>query len=597
MEDPTQRLQNLQRHFPAMDDAPLVGALRVKGGRVDAARHHLTQLGAVVAPVEPTETQITELADMCGAHPLPQKMARMALCRHNCVIHEAQEWLMDRAGVEACFEAATMATEEGRSNSAVVPRLTTPATVTELGLTHGIYPAQTEEEYHDESKTCVGDLNAIWSKNAPFIEFRGHRMVRATASAPTLRCVMCCAIVPGPHSGAWNCQACQLCEGCVRSSAGAAPVRCPAALNGGHVHVHPMEFAHRPDLDRYCDVGGEGCVRTQIQRHGDIVTWSCAICDFDVCASCIARPPPCGYRRRLGKVADPNPTVDTSGNENGTARQRRHVQQQLRRTRPPVPAAPPYQEFDPVAAQREVAALWQKEARQSTQSIHAIVGTGSISRTNPSVTDRHSRRMDRLRQNPADGQVGGSESRCTPSTAVTILCDEAKRALVKFRAGVKGDDSLGSGEQQTHSAATAADITLVEGFLHQAHAIDDKSIRQNVHRAIAAGDVRIAGTLLLSRSYAPSALFGEMESTMCWCGEEIDSATAPDGAVGCLRGHPMHPSCAADLLLGGTVACPTCRDPLFLAPVEDSEARSAAEFMAGETEKGKDAAAGGGYHP
>ena len=104
----------------------------------------------------------------------------------------------------------------------------------------------------------------------------------------------------------------------------------------------------------------------------------------------------------------------------------------------------------------------------------------------------------------------------------------------------------------------ACDAHHAEDLLRLACGTDDDVTSPAVCRAIQSGKMDVAGTLLLAHSYGvnsqhfnPKRKRDDGNEMRCFCGDIINLETAPDGAVGCLNGHAMHPSCAADYLLGG----------------------------------------------
>ncbi|CAJ1945909.1 unnamed protein product [Cylindrotheca closterium] len=128
----------------------------------------------------------------------------------------------------------------------------------------------------------------------------------------------------------------------------------------------------------------------------------------------------------------------------------------------------------------------------------------------------------------------------------------------------------------------ASNVHHVESLLHIAQGNDKCCPSEAVCQAVGAGKMGIAGTCLLAPIYgAKQKKTGEMR---CFCGDLIDSKTAPDGAVGCLNGHALHPSCAADYLLSGG-NCPTCREPLFFPKVGKAEAAAAEEYLEAELQR------------
>lgn len=227
--------------------------------------------------------------------------------------------------------------------------------------------------------------------------------------------------------------------------------------------------------------------------------------------------------------------------------------------------------FDEVAAEREAAARWEG-SYQVTSPGEVIVGTGVVGTTSP---------VQRAGVPPRRDGTGNRRTYREPALLTeTGLSDEAQAAFHRIN-----DDSGAS-----FPNVAAADLTHVEDILQRSRVVDDKLTSRAICEAIAAGRLEIGGTLLLSQAFAPLLLrntgteegtSSEVAMVCCVCADKIDVRTAPDGAVGCLGGHAMHASCAADLLLGGG-QCPACRQPLFFPRVPKREAQSAVEMAKAE---------------
>ncbi|KAL3936640.1 MAG: hypothetical protein SGBAC_008085 [Bacillariaceae sp.] len=128
----------------------------------------------------------------------------------------------------------------------------------------------------------------------------------------------------------------------------------------------------------------------------------------------------------------------------------------------------------------------------------------------------------------------------------------------------------------------ASNVHHVESLLHIAQGNEKCCPSDAICQAVGAGKMGIAGTCLLAPMYGGKRK--KEDEMKCFCGDPVDSKTAPDGAVGCLNGHALHPSCAADYLLSGG-NCPTCREPLFFPKVGKAEADAAEEYLEAELQR------------
>ena len=201
-------------------------------------------------------------------------------------------------------------------------------------------------------------------------------------------------------------------------------------------------------------------------------------------------------------------------------------------------------DFDEAEAERTLMGHWQRSS--ATNNEHTIVlGTGAVG----TATNQWTRNANEPIYLPV-----------TTRSSNGHMTAEAQIVLTLFQQQSKASKPI-----------AAADVTQAEDILrHIALSVDtDNPSYDTLLSSIAAGNIGIAGSLLLSQAYAPrnTNLKSNDDSSddnannkdpICpICGEDINSETAPDGAVGCLGGHAMHPACAADLLLGGG-NCPTC---------------------------------------
>jgi hypothetical protein len=356
----------------------------------------------------------------------------------------------------------------------------------------------------------------------------GHCMVihgnnegpAADAGGPAF-CAVCTNEISNAVSSKRRCRMCLLCEGCIQSK---VVFFCPSMGNGGHLHyrpLHPIEPGYRQH--GVCDVGAEGCL-----RHGLNIGWvcpcTCPECKFNVCVVCISRDIPSGFHRRLGSV-DNAENDDMDSDDEGTKQGGVNIGRPI---------------FDERAAERVAAARWEGIHRESSIG-DVILGTGDVGTT--------ARR--RVEQTASLSRPHYRPHLCVAPRLETKLTTEYTQALDAFISASTGED-----HNATNSTA-ACDVHHVEGLLHLAQGTGDDRTSRAVQQAVAAGKIDIAGTLLLAHAYAPNAKKqtsedeSEGEQLICFCGDVIDAETAPDGAVGCLAGHGMHPGCAADQLLGG----------------------------------------------
>ena len=61
---------------------------------------------------------------------------------------------------------------------------------------------------------------------------------------------------------------------------------CPAQPNGSHLHHHPLYLQFTRNKTAHCDIEGPCCTALSLTKRW-YVSWSCAVCDFDVCHVCI----------------------------------------------------------------------------------------------------------------------------------------------------------------------------------------------------------------------------------------------------------------------------------------------------------------------
>jgi hypothetical protein len=203
---------------------------------------------------------------------------------------------------------------------------------------------------------------------------------------------------------------------------------------------------------------------------------------------------------------------------------------------------------------------------------------------------------------PAVGSSSSSISGGPPPAAPKLrreLTARSQAALTAFEdaqsdhgGSQSGGDHGGGGASswlRGGAAGAALDVTTAEELLLRGAAKLNETTRKQLRAAVAAGDLGLAGMLLLGGTLAqagePRAPAGGSSSSSSSgsgadggdrggggaaikCAVCFDSVRgAPGGLVSCLSGHALHASCAADLLLSGG-ACPECREPLFYARVE-----------------------------
>mmetsp|Transcript_44796 Transcript_44796/g.136750 ORF Transcript_44796/g.136750 Transcript_44796/m.136750 type:complete len:2045 (-) Transcript_44796:355-6489(-) len=469
---------------------------------------------------------------------------------------------------------------------------------------------------------------------------RNRCILEKEAEGAVRTCIVCAGSVPSAACGMSMCKLCRMCEGCVQSHSpqeededndyrrGQAH-RCPALRNGSHLHLHPLTYG----LDRrrtcHCDIGSGpgGCCD---------VLWSCAECDFDVCAPCMSRSAPEGYDRLTGTTVRPgnddgsgsdsdengSRSSDDDDDDNDSDGENSDNGDDNDENEGPGSQRVGFRPLDPVSAERLAAARWEGNAVTDPSPGENVVGTsetahrGAFVATLSPVTARCRRGRDS--DNSDDGLAERREARrrlrgeaAGSSRTETKLGEDSEEALELLRSS-NGGSRISSDGNSSHglrsheeestslrSYLTAADLAHAEDLLHRARAVDgDALVRRELCRAVAGGRLDLVGSLLLSEAFAPVPLDTNMNANRCsnnggvtgssqgpsipqdecWCGLPIDSLTSPDGSVGCLGGHNMHPCCASDLLLSGG-SCPTCRMGLYYPRVPEAEAKVAAGLV------------------
>ena len=344
------------------------------------------------------------------------------------------------------------------------------------------------------------------------------------------------------------------------------------------MHHHPLKPAFHERSHCICDI----CEHHDNDKESKHIAWYCEECDFDVCLSCIHRPPPKNYSRKDNGIATSfgdeelfanNAAASLFGND-AKDDEFDDCDENENQAQPEFVVS---NNFEHTTIERNIAAHWEAP-NDNVKTNETLLGGGYVDQDleSPSPTTAP---FD-ITPIPISVDNDGN------------LSEEAKNALyileqpsldVKIRA--------------------AADITLSEEIVRRI----SPSIGTNISsykillNCISAGKLGHAGSLLLSNAYAPTCLPCSStendqngndsenvteETVCCVCAEGINGYNAPDGAVGCLGGHAMHPACAADLLLGGG-KCPTCRQTLFHSKVAESEIREAAQFVQDEIERVK----------
>mmetsp|Transcript_6821 Transcript_6821/g.7741 ORF Transcript_6821/g.7741 Transcript_6821/m.7741 type:complete len:1566 (+) Transcript_6821:194-4891(+) len=412
---------------------------------------------------------------------------------------------------------------------------------------------------------------------------RGHRMLLRTTDQQNhnnFNCIICSSNVPSQEGGSYFCSACGICEGCVQTKHSEnepfTAIQCQAVANGGHLHHHPMKMEQKRAHSTYsCDI----CEFHGKNDESHEIAWSCIKCDFDVCIECARRPAPMnydrqenevvneGYERERNEAAILSSFVSLYANEDGkddvAEDEGDDDDGDDEKENSDACTSIICPEFDDEEAKRTVAAHWEY-----LQSNFMLLGNGVIDSVTQIIPlPRSTQRRDVI---PTTLPIEG------------IIPDDAKNALHFI---------------QSSECHSASDATTAEDILRSISptASKNNASYETLLSSISAGRVGIAGTLLLSNLYSPKSHEGNpntdnndgdgtKKDPVCWCGDVINSDTAPDGAVGCLSGHAMHASCAADLLMGGG-RCPTCRQILFYSKVAKSEIKSASNFTKDEMDR------------
>jgi len=542
------RLEILQLRFPQLPEQALVAALRKEGGRLTNATEYLIRLGApsikpeialpgrhpkgLPEPLRPVERELTDRLLEILTH-VDRQTAEVALRRNNNDVERTVSYILETAE----DDLETQVVEDVTRSTAFSEALTAFNTNRRLAYMYKKNPNELPKavlELQNEISELSGIVLETQERLVQAAE-AGHSMIpfpykeKSEDGSSDDQAVVCvvCSKKQSALAGYSYCKNCHLCGGCINSK---VVFRCPMMGNGGHLHHHRLSFVPyglRPHA--HCNIGRGGAAEL-VGCCMSPAMWSCAQCDFDICRRCVSNDTPKGFHRRFGWVDDgreDSESDDDSGS--GSESDDDHGAMEIDPTADP----PAYSGMDRLAAERGVAAMWEgSQLNIDTSPAEVLVGTGRVGATMPTPTSSRSLARTKREKNPA----------LVPCN--TMLSAGAKQALDLFLSSQKEE-------------AAACDVHHIEELLRRANNITDRHIILPLLDAIATGKVGIAGTLLLAQTYAPDTkrrktAEGEEDDLMkCFCGDIIDAESAPDGAIGCLNGHGMHPGCAADQLLGG----------------------------------------------
>lgn len=505
----------------------VVNALRQTGGERDRAIDLLLARPAPGAAGRPSPDAIANLEAMGFT-----RGQAIAALRHTPNIEFAASWILDNPdqAAEEEEEEEPEEAEEGPPPGEAAPR--------QVELT--------EAEMIERAAAYAAE------ENAEEAAARGHDLATQSGS-----CALCHSPVDGLICGGVACSMCNICAGCLAEGV----VRsCPALLNGGDLHAHPLVLGRRDDLR--CNIGRENCWRGTSM-------WHCQTCRWAVCPPCMkagvaadAPPPP-----RAGRAA--------AGFGKGKGKGKGLP--------PPPPVVP---QFNATTADRIAAQSWDLRRIGMEGAVAPVEGNAGTIMLGAGVVGGE------------EGREGASEISVPASQAPLLdrsLSGQSQAALEGFRG--KGGPNLraaraaaaGAGhplpedEEAPPTEHAVATVTTAEDLLLRAAGAGLKAAEQDqVRAAVAAGELGVAGQIIMSCSLRSAVEQGSQ--VLCGvCAEEI-APSAQGGVVGCLTGHPIHASCAADLVLGGGV-CPTCRAPLYFAQVDSSEAAKARDMAAEEVDE------------
>eukprot|EP00980_Cylindrotheca_fusiformis_P018185 scaffold5887_cov122-Cylindrotheca_fusiformis.AAC.14 len=538
----TSQLKILKLWFPSLSQKLLIAALRARAGNAYAAGSYLSkelQVPAVfpliafpgtsrrsegVHPV--SESDARRVVEVLN-HSISRETAEMALRRNERNPELAIDYLLETSREEALAatveEAARIKEFEKSQKQLQRKRLKV------------MLKTAMDDSLSSEARQLEESVVRIDSdKSLSNARSHGHGMVPAGTGEGVVNCAVCTLPIGSPYAGNHFCQQCQLCDGCIQAS---VVYMCPKMGNGGHVHACPLQ-SMKIGKDRktfLCDIEGEGCLRGE--NH--FLSYYCRDCNFDVCAVCMSKPAPAYYHRRLGKLYDAQPP-ECSEESLDDEYEEPTVGEPIA-TSTSTPSAkekeedghgPTYDLYERMAASRNV----MKTSRKSQ-------GRKQSSEECKAYSLRHNRPQ-------------------------TLLKPRFASALESFIDG------------KPHAAS---EVHHVEDLLHMAQGAGNSVIKTDVIcQAVESGKIGVAWTYLLAHSYGPKR---KRDTCMkCFCGDAIDDKTAPNGAVGCINGHGMHPSCAADQLLSGGT-CPTCRVSLHFPKIPRAEATAAEDFLETELQR------------
>jgi Tfp pilus assembly protein PilX len=607
------KLEIMKLWFPSLNQKLLIAALRSRGGYVYAAGSYLESLATPSVdmkiafpgsrpdyeglpepryPVSKTDTEsVVEFLD----HSISFATAEMALRRNEHDLEQAITYLLEK-DVEQVISATDEDSKQAKAYQRAIDEFQRERrqTMLETAMDNFIDPQALEL---GESVVPMNPKKGL--ENAAC---QGHGMILYDKnSVDNVYCTVCALAIGGsPYAGSHYCQQCQLCDGCIQAK---VVYMCPKMRNGGHLHSCPLQTMKiGPDRKGYiCDIEGEGCLHAQ--NHN--LSYFCQDCNFDVCSVCMSKPAPINYHRRFGTVfeivddedeeevveevveevllqvdeqevevqvsiASTNieedvgnegegsvaPTNDgvivevdeeveqeivfeqnTGTNEVAPTEEETPIEEEVNGLDPAYnadcEATPLVEETEmevrgdepsgPTFDRHERMAAWLWEGNPANQDSQAtlIVGTGNVR-----TTARRPRRSHSSERNNAN--------LLRHNRPETLLTTNFASALETYMKKV---------------SPAASEVHHVEDLLHLAQGSGKSCPGDMICEAVGSGKTGIAGTYLLAQSYGPQR---KREPFMkCFCGDAIDFQTAPDGAVGCLNGHGMHPSCAADHLLGG----------------------------------------------
>lgn len=543
------RMKILKLLFPAQSQRGLIAALRIRGGNAYSAYLYLAEsLG--ILPVlmevafpgtrhellpEPryhvSKTDVicvVEFLDYC----IDSETAEMALRRNEHNVEKAITFLLEESP-ENVMAATLEDAKEAKAYARAVEEFRCNRQAALLDSENNPDPVPEVDNLVKSMVSFKPELSAEAARS------QGHGMTLPDKeNGESICCSMCASTIGSIYAGNQYCQQCQLCDGCIQAK---TVFMCPKMRNGGHLHGCPLQTMKigKARLGYICDIEGEGCLGTK--NHN--LPFFCPQCNFDVCAVCISKPSPINYHRRFGEVfeivededereeeveIEEADTMETPRVEEAVVVEDEFVQREEGPTNPaePSPAeAIDSNEIENASSglsfdqhERMAASEWEGNLGRQSSLATIVIGTGNVRTTSRRPNEAPEQHATPLRHN-------------RPASLLKPKFTSAIDTYIK------------------KESPAASEVHHVEDLLHLAQG-NEKSLNSDmICQAVQSGKTGIAGTYVLAQSYGPKR---KQESRLtCFCGDAIDSATAPDGAVGCLNGHGMHPSCAADHLLGG----------------------------------------------